>query len=276
MAELEALLADLDAESADADRLVADLPPSRWATPTPAPRAGPSPTRSPTCLDRRAVAAGRHRPGRLRRRSSGARRSPTRCASSTPARSRARRAAARPSCSTAGAPGRRRARRRAGRRAGRHEAALVRPADERRLDGHRPASWRPGRTARTSPTRSASPRTPTGAAAPRRPPRRPRPRLRLRRPRPRRARRAVPGRADRPRRRRCGRWGPDDARAPGHRPGARLLPAGHPAPAPRRPRLRADGRRRRRLAGHRPGLRRPARRSRPRQAAASAERPAPT
>ncbi|GIG00576.1 TIGR03084 family metal-binding protein [Catellatospora citrea] len=36
MAELEALLADLDAESADADRLVADLPPGRWTTLTPA------------------------------------------------------------------------------------------------------------------------------------------------------------------------------------------------------------------------------------------------
>lgn len=36
MAELEALLADLDAESADADRLVADLAPDRWALPTPA------------------------------------------------------------------------------------------------------------------------------------------------------------------------------------------------------------------------------------------------
>lgn len=36
MAELEALLADLDTESADADRLVADLPPEGWATPTPA------------------------------------------------------------------------------------------------------------------------------------------------------------------------------------------------------------------------------------------------
>ncbi|MEV4417134.1 TIGR03084 family metal-binding protein [Catellatospora sp. NPDC049609] len=36
MAEIEALLADLDAESADADRLVADLPPDRWSAPTPA------------------------------------------------------------------------------------------------------------------------------------------------------------------------------------------------------------------------------------------------
>src|SRR5688572_11652983 len=36
MADIEALLTDLDAESADADRLVADLPPGRWAAPTPA------------------------------------------------------------------------------------------------------------------------------------------------------------------------------------------------------------------------------------------------
>ena len=36
MADIEALLTELDAESADADRLVADLPADRWAAPTPA------------------------------------------------------------------------------------------------------------------------------------------------------------------------------------------------------------------------------------------------
>lgn len=36
MADVEALLTDLDAESADADRLVAGLPPDRWSAPTPA------------------------------------------------------------------------------------------------------------------------------------------------------------------------------------------------------------------------------------------------
>ncbi len=36
MADIEALLTDLDGESADADRLVAGLPPDRWAAPTPA------------------------------------------------------------------------------------------------------------------------------------------------------------------------------------------------------------------------------------------------
>jgi uncharacterized protein (TIGR03084 family) len=37
MTDISALLADLVAESADADLLVADLPAERWATPTPAP-----------------------------------------------------------------------------------------------------------------------------------------------------------------------------------------------------------------------------------------------
>lgn len=37
MADLAELLADLDAESADADRLVAGLTPEQWAVPTPAP-----------------------------------------------------------------------------------------------------------------------------------------------------------------------------------------------------------------------------------------------
>ena len=77
---------------------------------------------------------------------------------------------------------------------------------------------------------------------------------------------AGPGRAGRAGRRRCGRSGPDDAADRVDRPGARLLPAGHPAPAPRRPRPGGDRAGRRRVARRRPGLRRPARagpRSRP-------------
>ena len=48
MVDLADVLADLTAESADVDALVADLPAERWADPTPGRRAGRSPTRSPT------------------------------------------------------------------------------------------------------------------------------------------------------------------------------------------------------------------------------------
>ena len=54
-------------------------------------------------------------------------------------------------------------------------------------------------------------------------------------------------------------WGPEDAAPVGARAGVRLLPAGHPAGQPRRHRPGRGRRRRRALAGHRAGVRRPAR-----------------
>ena len=54
-------------------------------------------------------------------------------------------------------------------------------------------------------------------------------------------------------------WGPADAAQSVRGLGVRLLPAGHPAPPPRRPRPGRRRPRRRPLARHRPGLRRPAR-----------------
>ena len=54
-------------------------------------------------------------------------------------------------------------------------------------------------------------------------------------------------------------WGPEDAAQRVTRSGVRLLPAGHPAGQPRRHRPGRGRRRRRALAGHRAGVRRPAR-----------------
>ena len=54
-------------------------------------------------------------------------------------------------------------------------------------------------------------------------------------------------------------WGPEDAAAARHRLGVRLLPAGDPAPPPRRPRPARHRGRRRPVARPRPGLRRPSR-----------------
>ena len=60
-------------------------------------------------------------------------------------------------------------------------------------------------------------------------------------------------------------WGPEDAAQRRHRPGARLLPARHPAPPPRRPRPRRRGPGRRALA-------RPSPRHSPGRPAAAAHR----
>ena len=89
----------------------------------------------------------------------------------------------------------------------------------------------------------------------RRPPRGPHPRLRLQRARAGAADGAVPGRARRTVGRHLG-LGPRRRRAAGDRVGVRLLPAGHPARAPRRHRPGRRRRRRRALADDRPVLRR--------------------
>jgi uncharacterized protein (TIGR03084 family) len=54
-------------------------------------------------------------------------------------------------------------------------------------------------------------------------------------------------------------WGDEAAPSPGQRAGGRLLPGGHPTAHAGRHHPRRRGRRRRRVAGHRPGLRRPRR-----------------
>ncbi len=254
--ELAGLLADLAAEGAELDALVAALPDADWARPTPA--AGWTIAHqiahlawtddvavlAATDADAFAAAlqggAAAHRD--LRRR----------LAAAEGAR------LARRSCSPAGATGRTALADALASRARRHEAALVRPADERGVDGHRPADGdlgaRAGRRRRARRRRAGPPpgcgTSRTSACAPATSPTSPTTGRR----RPSRSASSSP--------RPTGRSGPGGRgrRAAGHRPGAGLLPAGHPAPAPRRPGAGRRGRRRRRVARHRPGLRRPARR----------------
>ena len=114
--------------------------------------------------------------------------------------------------------------------------AVVRAADVPGVDGHRPVHGDLGPRAR----RVRRPRRQLRAHRPhppRRPPRRAHPRLRVRHQRPRAAGRGVPRRADRPLRRAVG-LGARGRRAARDRSGLRLLPAGHPAGAPRRRRPR--------------------------------------
>ena len=177
------------------------------------------------------VLAGDRRPGGLRRRrGAGRRRRPQ------PAEllARWRAAAARAAGGAARLPGR-------------PEDAVVRPADEPHLDGHRPVHGDLGARARrrrgarrrrpsrptgsgTSRTSACAPATSPSACTALEPPAEEF-RIELRRP----VRRALG-------------VGPGRRRAVGARLGVRLLPAGHPAPSPRRPRPGGD-RPRRRTAG---------------------------
>ena len=236
------------------------------------PRAGPSPTRSPIW------------PGPTGRRCS---RPPTR----TGSRGAAQEALASPLTfvdeaaeAGAGAAPRRAAGAVAGRAArsccaalaaGRRRAKLpwYGPPMSVRVDGHRAADGdlgaRPGRRRRAG--RAPCPHRP---AAARRPDRRAGPRLRLRgastRPRPTRRSGSSCG----ARRHGVGRTGRQDAAQRVTGDGAGLLPAGHPAGAPRRPAVRTGrGAGRGAVAGHRPGLRGPAGAGRASGAAASERRP---
>ena len=136
MSTAEPMVADLRAESDDLDAIVADLPADRWADPTPASGVDDRPSDRAPAVDRSCRADRRHRRGRLRggaRRgrqgSDGFRRRRSRGVGRAAAGTSAGRLARDPGSS---------ARRTAGRRR-RPQAAVVRSADERRLDGHRAA-----------------------------------------------------------------------------------------------------------------------------------------
>ena len=171
MAELQRFIDDLCAESDSLDALVADLPDSRWADPTPA-EGWTIAHQIAHCLDRRGRAPGDHRPRRLHRATDGGRRR-TRAgfvddgAEETPARPPAELLAAWRAARAELARGARR-------RCRRDEDPLVRPADERGLDGDRPADGdlgaRPGRRRRALGVDARPPRgcgtSPTSASAP--------------------------------------------------------------------------------------------------------------
>ena len=185
MADVAALLADLDAESDVLDDLVGALTDDQWRMATPAPGWTIADQIAHLGVDRRA------------RRPRGDRRRGVHCGRRRPDRRRAvrrrrRRQACRPPAGgaagvVAGLPGP--ARRGPRRRPGRDEAAVVRPADGRRLDGDGAADGdvgaRPGRRRRprrrlasrptacaTSPTSASGPATsPSASTASRRPPR---------------------------------------------------------------------------------------------------------
>ena len=133
-------------------------------------------------------------------------------------------------------------------------AALVRPGHERRVVADRPdhgdLGAHPGHRRRPRRHPRADP-----PAAPRGAHRRRRPRVQLRRARPGAARGRDPGRARRPGRHPVD-LGPAGRDGPGDRPRPGLLPAGHPAQAPRRPRPGHRGPGRDRVDGDRAGLRR--------------------
>ena len=137
----------------------------------------------------------------------------------------------------------------------RAEAALVRPADEPDLDGHRAVHGDLGARARradalgsrSEPTDRVRHVAHLGVRTRG---------LRLRRPWPRAAPEEFHVELGR---RPASLWtGGRTMRRSGDRVGVRLLPAGHPARAPRRPRPGRHGPGRRPVARHRPGVRRPA------------------
>ena len=227
---LDGLLADLAAEGDLLWNAVAGLDDAGLARADPGRRLGRRHLGRPPALDRRGRHRRRDRQGRLGRRRDW-RPSRTRTASSTPPPTRspgsrppallARWGAARTALAEAlrGLPGG-------------HEDAVVRPADVGGLDGDRAVHGDLGARARR--VRRPGPR---GRAhrpgPPRGPPRGADPRLRLLRARARAAGRGVPRRAGRALRGDLD-LGPARRRAVGARLGVRLLPAGHPAPAPRR------------------------------------------
>ncbi len=253
---LPGLLADLDAESADLDARVAPLDARDWARPTPAPGWTRRTPDRPPGLDRPGRAARRHRRGGVLRGGGGQ-------LGDDPEHLR------RPRRRRVPRPAGRAARRwRAGRAALANalgdvpagpEAAVVRHPHVADVDGdradHGDLGARPGRGRRAR--RRPAPR-PTACGTWR-------------------TSASVPSGT---RSCACGRPAPTEPvrvelvapdgdtldvrsgrrRQPGHRPGARLLPPGHPAPPPRRPGPAGHRPGGRRVARPRPGVRRPARR----------------
>ena len=209
MADLAGILADLEAESAELDELVAHLDAAGWATPTPAPgwtiahQLGHLAWTDDLAL--RAVTD----PAAVRDSLARVAGDPYSFvdAAAEAARGAAAAAAAGRVARGPGRPGRR-----AGRRPVGPEDRLVRAADERRLDGNRPADGdlgaRPGRGGRARGAPDAD-----GPAAARRPPRRAHPRLRLPGAWPDAAGRAVPCGTDRAGRQPAGSGAPPRLRS---------------------------------------------------------------
>ena len=131
------MVADLRAESDELDALVADLPADAMGRADPRAGLDHRPPDRPPAVDRPRRADRRHRRGRLRRSARRGGRGPDRI------RRRGRRGARRdarpPNCWPTGARTRGRAARRAADGGRRPQAAVVRAADERRVDGHRTA-----------------------------------------------------------------------------------------------------------------------------------------
>ena len=209
----------------------------------------------PRRLDRRGGRGGRDGQGGLGRVRAGRDRRPDGLHRRRGARRRCRRAgsAAGPVAARASRPGAG-----AAQLPRRPEDAVVRSTDEPHLDGHGPLHGDLGPRARRG-RRAGHRARADRPGAPRRAPRRPHPQLLLRHARPGATQRGVPDRARRALGRAVG-LGTGRRRPAGDRLGLRLLPAGHPASPPRRPRPGGDRPRRRPLARPRPGLRRPARR----------------